>query len=407
MPETVPLDQAWLCVIGIGEDGLDGLSRVARARLDEAEIVAGGRRHLDLAASLGKQEFAWGVPFADSIPQLLALRGRKVVVLASGDPFWHGVGAVLAEHVPASEMSVIPNVSTFGWAASRLRWRLEECVTLGLHSRPLALLRPHLRPGARLIVLLRDAAALGELATLMGEFGFGPSQVTTLEALGGPRERLRTLRADECGGIEACAPLAVGILALAEPGARIIPLSSGLPDEYFESDGQLTKREIRAMTISSLAPRGGELLWDIGAGAGSIGIEWLLAHPGNRAVAIEERPDRLERVGRNADALGVPHLLLRQGSAPEALQGLPRPDAVFVGGGATAPGLMDAIWEALPDGGRLVVNGVTLETEALLLARQARHGGALLRIAITRASPVGDMQGWRPAMPVMQWSVVK
>jgi precorrin-6B C5,15-methyltransferase / cobalt-precorrin-6B C5,C15-methyltransferase len=407
LPDIAASDQVWLTVIGIGEDGLEGLSAVARAHLDACEIVAGGRRHLDLVASLGKAEHEWGVPFTASIPPLLALRGRRVVVLASGDPFWYGVGAVLAAHVDASEMRTLPNVSTFGWAAARLGWRIEDCVTLGLHARPLALMRPHLRNGERLIVLLRDAAAVSEAMQLLTGDGFGGSRVTILEALGGPRERVRLLLASEPAPGDIAAPVAIAIEPVAGPDARIIPCRAGLPDAYFENDGQLTKREIRALTLSSLAPRGNETLWDIGAGAGSIGIEWLLAHSGNRAVAVESRVERLERAGRNALALGVPHLTLHHGFAPDALAGLPAPDAIFIGGGVSRPGVLDAAWAALGEGGRLVVNAVTLESEALLIAWHVRHGGALTRIAISRADPVGDLRGWRSAMPVTQWSAVK
>jgi precorrin-6B C5,15-methyltransferase / cobalt-precorrin-6B C5,C15-methyltransferase len=194
---------------------------------------------------------------------------------------------------------------------------------------------------------------------------------------------------------------------VAEPGAVILPRVAGLPDDLFAHDGQLTKREIRAVTLSTLAPRGGELLWDVGAGAGSIGIEWLLAHPANRAVGIEARQDRLDRARSNALSLGVPHFDLRLGTAPDALKDLPTPGAIFIGGGASRDGMLDAAWQALPPGGRLVVNSVTLETEAILIARQAHHGGTLLRLSVEHAGAVGALTGWRAAMPVVQWSVTK
>src|SRR5450631_2166598 len=366
----------WLSIVGIGEDGLDGLSAAARELLAGAELVAGGRRHLALVACLGKPPLEWETPFAASVPKLLAHRGKRVVALCSGDPFWYGAGAVIAEAVAAAETVVVPASSSFAWAAARLRWRLEETITLGLHARPIDLLRPHLRTGARLIVLARDGAAPAQIAAYLNGVGFGPSRLTVLEALGGPR-------------------------------ASIIPCTAGLPDELFGHDGQLTKREIRAVSLSTLAPRGGELLWDVGAGSGAIGIEWLLAHPANRAIGIEAREDRLGTARANAHALGVPHYDLRLGTAPDAFKGLPTPDAVFVGGGASREGLLDAVWQALPPGGRLVVNSVTLETEAILIARQARHGGALLRLSVERAGPIGGLTGWRAAMPVVQWSVTK
>ncbi len=397
----------WLSIVGIGEDGLDGLSAAARERLAAAELVAGGARHLALVASLGKPTLAWETPFAASIPMLLRHRGKPVVALCSGDPFWFGAGSVIADAIPAAEMTVVPAPSSFAWAASRLRWRLEETVTLGLHARPLALLRPHLRTGARLIVLLRDGAAVAQVAVYLTGLGFGPSRLTILEALGGPRERMRAATAAAFALDDVKSPVAVAIEAVGKPGATVIPRVVGLPDELFAHDGQLTKREIRAISLSTLAPRGGELLWDVGAGAGSIGIEWLLAHPANRAIGIEAREDRLQNARANADSLGVPHFDLRLGTAPDALKGLPTPDAVFIGGGAGRDGVLDAVWQALPPGGRLVVNSVTLETEAILIARQARHGGALLRLSAERAGPVGGLTGWRPAMPVVQWSVTK
>jgi precorrin-6Y C5,15-methyltransferase (decarboxylating) len=237
--------------------------------------------------------------------------------------------------------------------------------------------------------------------------GFGPSRLTVLEALGGPRERIRTATSTGFALDDVASPVALAIEAVAEPGAVILPRVAGLPDELFAHDGQLTKREIRAVTLSTLAPRGGELLWDIGAGAGSIGIEWLLAHPANRAIGIEARQDRLDRARANALSLGVPHLDLRLGTAPEALKDLPTPDAIFIGGGASRDGVLDAAWQALPPGGRLVVNSVTLETEAILIARQAHHGGSLLRLSVEHAGAVGALTGWRAAMPVVQWSVTK
>jgi precorrin-6Y C5,15-methyltransferase (decarboxylating) len=288
-----------------------------------------------------------------------------------------------------------------------LRWRHEDTETLGLHARPIELLRPRLRNGARLLVLVRDGAAPAEIANYLNATGFGSSQLTVLEALGGPNERVRASTAVGFAILDIKSPVMLAIEAIADRDTVIIPRVSGLPDELFEHDGQLTKREIRAVTMSTLAPRGGELLWDIGAGSGAIGIEWLLAHPANRAIGIEPREDRLANARANARSLGVPHFDLRLGAAPAALDGLPTPDAIFVGGGASREGMLDAVWRALPAGGRLVVNSVTLETEAKLIERQARHGGILLRLSVERGGPVGGLTGWRPAMPVVQWSVTK
>jgi precorrin-6Y C5,15-methyltransferase (decarboxylating) len=397
----------WLSIVGIGEDGLEGLSAEARNLLARAELVAGGRRHLALVASLGKPTLEWDTPFSASIPKLLEHRGRRVVALCSGDPFWYGAGSTFADAVVPAETIAIPAPSTFAWAAARLRWRLEETVTLGLHARPIELLRPYLRTGARLIVLVRDGAAAAQVSDYLNGMGFGPSRLTVLEALGGPREHIRTATAADFAISGVTAPVALAIEAVAEPRAAIVPRVAGLPDDLFVHDGQLTKREIRAVTLSTLAPRGGELLWDVGAGSGAIGIEWLLAHPANRAVGIEAREDRLDTARANAQSLGVPHLDLRLGTAPDALKDLPTPDVVFVGGGASRDGVLDAVWQALRPGGRLVANSVTLETEAMLIEWQARHGGNLLRLSVERAGPVGGRTGWRAAMPVVQWSVIR
>lgn len=401
-------DDRWLTLVGIGEDGLAGLSPAARAAVEGADIVFGGARHLALAGAAVKGEArAWPSPFARGIDAVLALRGRKLCVLASGDPFLHGVGATLARHVPAEEMRVFPAPSAYSLACARLGWPLADVTCLTVHGRSLDLVRAHLHPGRRLLVLTSDAAGPDEIARLLVESGFGGSHLTVLEALGGPRERVRRTVA-EGFALDDIDPLnLLAIEVAAGEGARIIARASGLPDALFEHDGQLTKREIRAVTLSALAPRRGELLWDIGAGAGSVGIEWMLADPSLTAIGIEERAERAARARRNAAALGVPGLEIVEGRAPEALSGLPAPDAIFLGGGAGDEGVMDAALAALKPGGRLVVNAVTLETEALLIARHAALGGDLTRLSIARAVPVGGLTGWRPAMPVTQWSWVK
>lgn len=376
--------------------------------MEAAEIVFGGARHLALAGDAVRGEArAWPSPFARGIEAVLALRGRKLCVLASGDPFLHGVGATLARHVPADEMRVFPAPSAYSLACARLGWPLAEVTCLTVHGRSMDLVRAHLHPGRRLLVLTSDAAGPGEIARLLAESGFGGSRLTVLEALGGPRERLRHAPAADFA-LRDIDPLNVlAIEVAAGEGARILARAPGLPDELFAHDGQLTKREIRAVTLSALAPRRGELLWDIGAGAGSVGIEWMLADPSLAAIGIEEHPERAARARRNACALGVPGLEIVEGRAPEALSGLPAPDAIFLGGGAGDAGVMDAALAALKPGGRLVANAVTLETEALLIARHAALGGDLTRLSIARAAPVGGLTGWRPAMPVTQWSWVK
>jgi precorrin-6Y C5,15-methyltransferase (decarboxylating) len=396
----------WLSIVGIGEDGIEGLTPIARSLIQGAEIVFGGHRHLALAAPLIRgTSRSWRSPFEGAIEDVLAHRGRDVCVLASGDPFVYGVGSVLLQHIDPRETVAVPAPSTFSLAASRLGWALPETVQLSLHGRSLDLVRPHLQPGARVLALTSDGEGPAVLARLLADTGFGRSRLTVLEALGGARERIRstTAAAFDLGEID---PLnAVALEIEASPGARVLARAAGLPDALFEHDGQITKREIRAMTLAALSPRRGELLWDVGAGAGSVAIEWMLADPSMRAVAIEARSDRAGRIRRNAAAFGVPGLEVVEGAAPAAFEGLARPDAVFVGGGATV--VLDTAVRALRAGGRLVVNAVTLETEALLLQRRATLGGELTRIAIARLEPMGGRQGWRPALPITQWVWIK
>jgi precorrin-6Y C5,15-methyltransferase (decarboxylating) len=347
------------------------------------------------------------------VEEVLAQRGHEVCVLASGDPFMHGVGTVLARHVDAQEMLAVPAPSAFSLAAARLGWALPETALVSLHGGALDFVRPHLQPGARLIALTSDGVAPAALARLLADLGFGGSRFVVLEALGGPRERVRTTTAAAFDLDDVDALNTVAVAVVADRGARVIARAPGLADALFEHDGQITKREIRAVTLSSLAPRRGELLWDIGAGAGSVAIEWMLADLSLRAAAVEMRADRAARIRRNAAAFGVPGLEVVEGEAPAALTRLASPDAVFIGGGASDPGVLDAATSALRPGGRLVANAVTLATEAVLIARHAKLGGELIRIGISRAGRVGhspDPQGpmaWRPAMPVTQWTWVK
>lgn len=408
MPAEGHSRPAWLTVVGIGEDGLAGLGDEAKRRIADAEVIFGGKRHLALVASFAKGEARpWPTPFDAEMRDVLALAGKKVCVLASGDPFFHGVGVTLARKVAVEDMHVIPAPSAISLAASRLGWALQDIEIISLHGRPLDLIRPLLQPCAHILALTSDAEAPAAIARLLAELDFGASQLTVLEALGGPNEKLRSSRADafDLTNINPLNVLAIEIES--SPQARILPLTSGLADHLFEHDGQITKREVRAITLSALAPRRGELLWDIGAGSGSIGIEWMLAHPSMRAIAIEADPTRAARIGRNAATCGVPGLVVVEGSAPKALAGLATPDAIFIGGGGSDSGVLNAAIKALRAGGRLVANAVTLEMETLLLARHASLGGDLTRIALSRVTPVGSMQAWRPAMPVTQWSWVK
>ncbi len=411
-PNTFP---RWLSIIGIGEDGVDGLSVQARALVESADTVFGGARHIALAAAIirGKTH-TWSSPLEESIREIVAQRGRRVCVLASGDPLQHGIGGVLARHVAPEETTVIPGPSAYSLAAARLLWPLQQSTLVSLCGHPLDCLHPHLQPDARILVLTSGAPAPAAIARLLHANGFGSSRLTVLEALGGPRERIRSTTASGFN-LDEVSPLnLVAIEVMEDVNSRIIPRAPGLADEMFEHDGQITKREIRALTLSALAPRRGELLWDVGAGSGSVAIEWMLADPSLQAVAIEHRSDRAARIRRNSTAFGVPRLQLVEGEAPGALDALQPPDAVFVGGGATTPLLIETVQLALRARGRLVINAVTLETEALLLRLHAQHGGNLLRMEIQRANPIGGgsrahspIMSWHPARPITQWTWVK
>ncbi len=395
----------WLSIVGIGEDGIDGLSNAARGLISAADIVFGGRRHLALAAALIRGAAQpWPSPFTGAADEVWRHRGRQVCVLASGDPFHYGVGAVLAEKIDPREMLVLPAPSAFSLAAARLGWSLPQTVLLSLHGRAIDFVRPHLQPRARILALTSGAEAPAALAQLMTATGFGASRLTVLEALGGARERIRSTVAGrfDLGPVGALNTVAIEVAAA--PDARVLPRAPGLDDALFEHDGQITKREVRAVTLSSLRPRRGELLWDVGAGSGAVAIEWLLLDPVMRAIAVEKNLPRAARIRRNAAAFGVPGLEIVEAVAPAALSGLPPPDAIFVGGGAGDPLLLETCIACLRGGGRLVANAVTLATEAQLLARHAALGGALTRIAIARAAPIGGKTGWRAAMPVTQWT---
>jgi precorrin-6Y C5,15-methyltransferase (decarboxylating) len=396
----------WLTLIGIGEDGVEGLSAAAKRKLAEAELVVGGKRHLALAGEFRGEALAWPSPLTEAFPRILALRGRPVVVLASGDPFHYGVGSTLLGHIPAAELSCLPAPSAFSLAAARLGWAEQDCALVSLHGRALERVVPHLQPGARILALSWDGETPAKLAALLVARGFGGSLLHVCEAMGGARERVTLSRADAFALERVEALNTIGVEVAAGTDARVVTLASGLADDMFEHDGQITKRDIRAMTLAALAPRQGEMLWDVGAGSGSIGIEWMLRHPKNRAVAVEARADRAARIARNAAALGVPELAVVEGKAPDALAGLPPPDAVFIGGGAE-DAVLDAAWQALRRGGRIVVNAVTTGTQALLIHRHAAQGGELTLMQISEAAPLGGREAFRPAMPVMRWSAAK
>jgi precorrin-6Y C5,15-methyltransferase (decarboxylating) len=389
----------WLTVVGIAEDGFKGLGKNARHALLNAARIIGGQRQLDLLpACVRGQRQLWPSPF--TLEPVLTRRGEPACVLASGDPMFFGVGASLARHVPCEEMLTLPAPSSCSLAAARMGWPLQEVVTLSVVARPIGALGAQLFSGVRLLVLSNDGRTPAAVAALLRERGFGPSRLTVLEHLGGEAER----RIDGIASDWAAPAIAdlnlIAIDCIAEPSTPRLSRLAGLPDSAFKHDGQITKRDVRAITLARLAPTPGELLWDVGAGSGSIGIEWMRAHPSCRALAIEADAGRQQLIEHNRDALGVPGLQLIRGHAPQALQDLERPDAIFIGGGVTREGVLDACWVALKPGGRLIANAVTLQSEMTLMAWREQHGGELTRIHIAQAQPLGDFDTWRQALPI-------
>ena len=389
----------WLTVVGIGEEGYAGLGKAARRALLAAKVIVGAPRQLQLLPRcIRAPQQTWPTPF--SLDGLLARRGTPVCVLASGDPMLFGVGASLARQVPADELQVLPAPSSVSLAAARMAWPLQEVIVLSLVARPLAALHAQVHHGARLLILSNDGSSPAAIALLLRERGFGPSRLTVLEHLGGPQERRIDGLAASWDLTDAAALNIVAVDCLAADNAQRLPLTVGLPDSAYQHDGQLTKRDVRAITLARLAPKPGELLWDVGAGCGSIAIEWLRSHPSCRAIAIEADEGRQQLIKHNRDALGVPGLQLLAGKAPEALPGLEAPDAIFIGGGVTIPGVLEHCWSQLKAGGRLVANAVTLQSEVTLLAWRAEHGGELTRIQVAQAKPLGDFDTWRSALPI-------
>lgn len=407
-PDMVRL-RRWLTIVGIGEDGVAGLSAAAIEHLSNATTVFGGKRHLALAASVIRGEIhPWASPLEATIPELLARRGTPTCVLASGDPFYFGIGATLARDVAAEEIVCLPQPSAFSLAAARLGWPLQDCACVSLHGRSLEQIVPLLQPGRRILALSWDGTTPGRLASLLTDRGFGPSALTVLERMGGAEERVQQTVA-EAPDFDRVSDLnTIGLQVSAAPGTRTRPFTPGLPDSWFEHDGQITKSPMRALTLAALAPRFGELLWDVGAGSGSVGIEWLLSDGSTRAVAIDRRTDRNARVERNAKSLGVAERLsLVGGDAPSALVDLPRPNAIFIGGGLTIDGVLDRCRSALHAEGRLVANAVTVESQQSLIAAYREFGGELVTVGIATAEPVGGFHGLRPAMTVWQWRWTK
>ena len=400
----------WLTVVGMGDDGPSGLAPAARTVVEQARVVVGGQRHLDLLGPGDREKIAWPKPFDTLNGTLERLRdhGHAVCVLATGDPTCYGVGSILAERFGMEAVRIIPAPSAFSLACARLGWAAQTVRTLSLHGRPLELVQPFIQPGARLLVLSANANTPGEVARVLRERGYGRSRLTVLSHLGGEKERVHAATADSWWANDAVANLnTLAIECVAEPGAPPVPRVPGLADELYEHDGQLTKREVRAMTLAALGPVPGQLLWDIGAGCGSIGIEWMRMHSDCRAIAIEPDVGRIAMIAANSTVLGTPGIEVVKGRAIAALEALTAPDAIFVGGGLTEPGLLDYCWSVLGAGGRLVANAVSVEGEGVLADWHRSRGGNLVRIAIARCEPLGRFRGWRPMMPVTQLAATK
>jgi precorrin-6Y C5,15-methyltransferase (decarboxylating) len=394
---------AWLHIVGIGEDGLQGLSPPARAVVEAAEIIVGGMRHAGLPPVARRVD--WPEDFADLVALLRAEQGRRVVVLVAGDPLWYSIGARIGRAIPPAEIVYHPQISAFQLAAARMGWSLADVETLTVHGRPVEQMIAFIQPDQRLLILATGADTPARIARFLGERGFGKSRMTVLAAMGGPEEA-RFEGTAEGWTAEVPAFNTLAVECVAAPDAALQPRVPGLADDLFQHDGTVTRREVRAATLAKLMPMRGALLWDIGSGSGSVAIEWMRSARYARAIGIEPRADRRMAAAANALALGTPKLVLVEGEAPAALEGLPPPDAIFIGGGLSQE-VFDAAWAALRPLGRLVANGLTPEHEHLLIELQARHGGELARLQVSRREGPKGAEAWHPLAPVTQWSLVK
>ena len=398
----------WLSIVGLSEGGWDELPALGRGLVEKAAFIVGGERHLAmLPASIKATRASWATPLRLTVEEILRHRGQPVVVLATGDPMHYGVGVTLARAVAQDEMLILPSLSAFGLAAARLGWSLGDCECLTLHGRPLDKLAAFLYRGARLLLLSHDGTTPAKVAAELTRRGWGPSRLIALEHMGGAKEQRIEASAEAWGGRQVADLNTLAVECRPAPGTVGLSRLPGLPDDAFTHDGQITKREMRAVTIAALAPLPGQRLWDVGAGCGSIAVEWLRSGRGMRAAAIESDPARCDIIRANAAALGTPEIEVIAGEAPAALDGLVQPDAIFIGGGLTVPGLVERCWTALSSGGRLVANAVTVQGEARLLQARESLGGNLGRIAVSRAEAIGGQLGWRPLMPVTQWVAIK
>jgi precorrin-6B C5,15-methyltransferase / cobalt-precorrin-6B C5,C15-methyltransferase len=397
----------WLTIIGMGEDGHDGLSAAAKLAIKKCEVIVGSKRLLGFLPSSKAERIEWPQPFSAVVQQVTPLRGRNTVILATGDPMNYGVARKLLEFLPFDEMTIIPHLSAFSLAAARLGWSLPDCDTLTLHGRDIANIEAFIQPGAKLIVLTADAGTVAIIAQRLRERGFGNSEVTVLENMGGQREAMSTFSAEALPIRNFSDLNTLGVHCIAGENAIILSRLGGLPDEAFIHDGQLSKREVRAATLAALSPAPDQLLWDVGAGCGSVAVEWMRSSRGCEAIAFEHHAERLKMIAGNADRLGTPRLKIIPGTAPETYAGMPSPNAVFIGGGIGIPGVFEMAWEKLQAGGRMVANVVTIEGEMHLYDLQEKHGGDLVRIDVSYLTRVGSYRAMKPRMSVVQWRAQK
>lgn len=395
----------WLHVVGIGEDGLDGLTPATRAVVEAAEVIVGGDRHQKLAEDISAERVAWPSPFDALIDELKGFNGKRVVVLATGDPLWYSVGARIGRTIDPSEITYHPQVGAFQLAAARMGWSMADLETLTVHGRPVEQMIAFIQPDQRLLILTTGEETPAQIARFLTDRGFGRTKMTVLAAMGGADEQ-RFDGLAESWSHEVPAFNTLAVECVAAPDAALLPRVPGLADDLFAHDGTMTKQEVRAATLAKLMPMRGALLWDVGCGCGSVAVEWMRAARYARAVGIEPKPERRVFAAANASALGVPGLKIVDGEAPAALAGLDAPDAIFIGGGLSRE-VFEACWAALRPLGRLVANAVTLESEALLLALHKQHGGQLVKLSVARTVALGGLTSWKPMKPVTQWSLVK
>lgn len=397
----------WLTIVGMGEDGEESLAASARHALQNAEVIVGSKRLLAKLSDHKAERLEWPQPFSAAIDRIKPLQGRSTVILATGDPLNYGVARKLLEFIPAAEMLIIPHLSAFSLAAARMAWSLPDCDTLTLHGRDIANIEAFIQPECRLIVLTADGASVRLICNRLVARGFGSSDITVLENMGGASERVTSFTATVCPATDFSPLNTLAIHCKASAGANILARIPGLPDDSFQHDGQLTKREVRAASLAALAPAPDQLLWDVGAGCGSIAIEWMRASRGCEAIAFEQNEQRLAMIAANADRLGAPRLRIVAGEVPTTYEGQPEPDAVFIGGGIAIPGTFEKAWDRLKPGGRMVANVVSIEGEMHLYDLQEKHGGELVRLDISMLHRIGPLRSMKPRMPVTQWRCVK